>query len=136
MQFFNPHTGEMHFPCGLCLRGGIPAEQIDPNLRALPGEDTAFCLPHLAVEGGALAPVCTLGEGGLAAVRLTAVSVNGRQQTPGERQRAFLFGLFGLKDPCPDTQQPVRIRAPFGHLTLYTDPVSGQAGALVEYVPG
>lgn len=136
MRFFNPDTGEVRFPGGLCLRGGIPAEQIDPNLRSLPGEDTVFCLPALAVEGGALAPVCVLAENGLSVLRLTAVSVSGRQQTPGERQRAFLFGLFGLKDPCPDTQQSVRIKAPFGHLTLYSDPVSGQAGALVEYTAG
>ena len=136
MRFFDPDTGEVCFPGGLCLRGGIAAEQIDPNLRSLPGEDTVFCLPALAVEGGALAPVCVLDGSGLASLRLTAVSVNGRQQTPGERQRAFLFGLFGLKDPCPDTQQPVRIKAAFGYLTLYTDPVSGQAGALVEYNPG
>ena len=136
MTFFNPDTGELCFAGGLCLTGNMDVQAIDPHFRYAGQQEAVYCLPALAVEGGALAPVLTLNENGLSVLRLTAATVTGRQQTPGERQRAFLFGLFGLKDPCPDTQQPVRIKAPFGHLTLYTDPVSGQAGALVEYVPG
>ncbi len=135
MMFLTPETGEIRFSGGLSLRAGTGAREIDPHLRTLPGQDTVFCLPRLAVEGGSLAPVCILDDGGLHTVRLTAVSVTGRQQTPGDRQRAFLFGLLGLKDPCPDTQQSVRVKAPFGTLTIYTDPVTGQAGALVEYRP-
>ena len=133
MMFLTPETGEIRFPGGLCLRGGMEARQIDPHLRSHPGQETVFCLPRLAVEGGSLAAVCLVGDHGLHTVRLTAVSVTGRQQTPGERQRAFLFGLLGLTDPCPDTRQSVRVKAPFGKVTLYTDPVTGQAGALVEY---
>lgn len=133
MKFFTPETGEIRFPGGLSLRGGMPARAIDPHFCCPPGREAVFCLPRLAVEGGSLAPVCLLAEDALRTVRLSAVSVTGRQQTPGERQRAFLFALLGLADPCPDTQQTVRIKAAFGYLTLYTDPVSGQAEALVEY---
>lgn len=133
MMFLTPETGELRFPGGLSLRAGMEAREIDPHLRSLPGQEAVFCLPQLPVEGGLLAPVCVLEDGRLAAVRLTAAAVTGRHETPGERQRAFLFALLGLKDPCPDTRQSVQVTAPFGSLTLYTDPVTGQAGALVEY---
>lgn len=133
MMFLTPETGEIRFSGGLCLRAGMSAREIDPHLCSLPGQDAVFCLPQLAVEGGSLAPVCVVGDSGLHTLRLTAVSVTGRQQTPGDRQRAFLFRLLGLEDPCPDTQQSVQVQAPFGRVTVYTDPVTGQAGALVEY---
>ncbi|MBP3649237.1 MAG: hypothetical protein J6K73_05600 [Clostridia bacterium] len=133
MKFFNPETGEIRFADGLSLRGGINVRQIDSHLRHTGGPEAVYCLPPLAVEGGSLAAVCMADADGLHAVRLTVASVTGRQQVPGERQRAFLFERFQLSDPCPDTLQNVSIRAPFGRLTLYTDPVTGQAGALVEY---
>lgn len=133
MRFFNPETGEMLFSDGLCLRGGMPVDAIDPHLCYTGTQEAVYCLPALAVEGGSLGVVLTADRDGLRTARLTAVSVTGRQQTPGERQRAFLFDLFRLSDPCPDTRQNVRLKAPFGRLTLHTDPVTGQAGALVEY---
>lgn len=133
MIFLTPETGEICFPDGLCLRAGMQPREIDPHLRSHPGQEAVFSLPAMAVEGGSLAAVCVLNDAGLHTVRLTAAAVTGRQQTPADRQRAFLFGLLGLKDPCPDTRQSVSIKAPFGRLTVYTDPVSGQAGALVEY---
>ncbi len=133
MMFLTPDTGEIRFPDGLCLRAGMQAREIDPHLRSHPGQEAVFTLPRMAVEGGSVAAVCVLDDGGLHTVRLTAAAVTGRQQTPADRQRAFLFGLLGLKDPCPDTQQTVRVKAPFGRVTMYTDPVTGQAGVLVEY---
>lgn len=136
MMFFNPDTGEMRFPEGLCLRGGMDAREIDPHFRFTGDQEAVFCLPAQTVEGGSTGVVCIVDGQGLRAVRLAGVSVTGRQQTPGERQRAFLFGLFRLKDPCPDSLQSVRVKAPFGKLTLYTDPVTGQAGAMVEYQRG
>lgn len=136
MLFFNPETGEMNFSDDLCLRGGMPVHAIDPHLCYTGAQEAVYCLPQLAVEGGSVGVVLTADGDGLATVRISAVSVTGRHQTPGERQRAFLFHLFRLTDPCPDTQQNVRLKAPFGRLTLYTDPVTGQAGALVEYTRG
>ena len=133
MRFFSPESGEMQFQSGLRLRGGMPVEQMDPPLRYSGGQEAVYCLPGLPVEGGRLAAVLTAGAQGLHTIRLTVASVTGRQQTPGERQRAFLFERFQLSDPCPDTLQNVSVSAPFGRLTLYTDPVTGQAGALVEY---
>ena len=133
MRFFSPESGEMQFQSGLRLRGGMPVEQMDPHLRYGGHQEAVYCLPGLLVEGGSLGAVCVADENGLRAVRLTVASVTGRQQVPGERQRAFLFERFRLSDPCPDTLQNVSISAPFGRLTLYTDPVTGQAGALVEY---
>lgn len=133
MTFFDPQTGDMCFTGGLCLKGGMDVRQIDSHLRHTGAQDAVYCLPGLPVEGGRLAAVLTAGAQGLHTIRLTVASVTGRQQTPGERQRAFLFERFQLSDPCPDTLQNVRITAPFGRLTLYTDPVTGQAGALVEY---
>ena len=133
MTFFDPETGRLCFEDGLCLQGGMDVRQIDPHLRFTGTQEAVYCLPALAVEGGRLGAVCTADETGLRRVMLTVASVTGRQQTPGERQRAFLFERFRLSDPCPDTLQNVRITAPFGTLTLYTDPVTGQAGALVEY---
>ena len=136
MTFFNPETGEMRFPGGLCLRSGMEAREMDPHFRFTGEQEAVFCLPAQTVAGGSAGVVCIVDGGGLRAVRLTGVAVTGRQQTPGERQRAFLFGLFRLKDPCPDSLQSVRVKAPFGRLTLYTDPVTGQAGAMVEYSRG
>ena len=133
MTFFNPETGEMRFADGLCLRGGMDVRQIDPHLRHPEGPEAVYCLPGLPVDGGSLAAVCLADGEGLHAVRLTVAAIPGRQQVPGDRQRAFLFERFQLSDPCPDTLQNVQISAAFGRLTLYTDPVTGQAGALVEY---
>ncbi len=133
MTFFSPHPGQLGFLDRLRLRAGMPVRDIEPHLRHAGGPAAAYCLPGLAVDGGSLAAVCLADEAGLCSVRLTVAAVTGRQQVPGERQRAFLFERFGLKDPCPDTLQNVRVKGPFGHLTLYTDPVTGQAGALVEY---
>ena len=133
MRFFNPETGEIRFSDGLCLHGGMEVRQIDPHLRHAGGSEAVYCLPGLMVEGGSLAAVCMADASGQHAVRLTVASVTGRQQVPGERQRAFLFERFQLSDPCPDTLQNVCISAAFGRLTLYTDPVTGQAGVLVEY---
>lgn len=133
MSFFNPETGEMQFSNGLCLRGGMPVDAIDPHLRYTGSQEAVYCLPPLAVEGGSLGAVLTADPNGLRSLRLMVASITGRHQVPGERQRAFLFDLFRLADPCPDTQQNVRLKAPFGRLTLYTDPVTGQAGALLEY---
>ncbi len=133
MTFFDPETGRLCFEDGLCLEGGMDVREIDPHLRYTGPHEAVYCLPGLLVEGGRLGAACTVDEAGLHTVRLTVASVTGRQQTPGERQRAFLFERFRLSDPCPDTLQTVRIKAAFGKLTLYTDPVTGQAGALLEY---
>ncbi len=136
MAFFTSENGRIRFDSGLTLWGGMPAREIDPHLRYIGEEEAVFCLPGLAVCGGTLAAECLLGGDGLRSVRLTVAGVNGRQTVPWERQRAFLFERFGLRDPCPDTRQSVRVRCPFGAVTLYTDPMTGQAGALVEYNGG
>ena len=133
MTFFNPDTGELCFAGGLCLTGNMDVQAIDPHFRYAGQQEAVYCLPALAVEGGSLGAVCMVDKNGLRSVRLTVATITGRQQVPGERQRAFLFERFRLSDPCPDTLQNVRIKGAFGSLTLYTDPVTGQAGALVEY---
>ena len=133
MTFFTPESGEIRFANGFCLRGGMAAREIDSHLRYAGQEEAVFCLPGLAVTGGSIAPVCVVDGEGLRSVRLHVAAIAGRNNVPSERQRSFLFERLGLKDPCPDTRQSVRIRCPFGTLTLYSDPLTGQAGALVEY---
>ena len=133
MSFFNPETGEMQFSDGLCLRGGMPVDAIDPHLRYTGSQEAVYCLPPLAVEGGSLGAVLTADQGGLRTLRLTVAAITGRHQVPGERQRAFLFARLDLRDPCPDTMDCVRIECPFGEMYLSTDPCTGRAEARILY---
>ncbi|MDD3335994.1 MAG: hypothetical protein PHI98_10830 [Eubacteriales bacterium] len=133
MAFLNPETGTLVFEDGFCLRPGMPAKDLNRHCLTLSDAETTFCLDAHPLPGGSLAPVCVVDGDGLMGVTLHVVQTGSKERPGAERQRAFLFSTFHMKDPCPDTHRCVRVRCPFGSLTICSDPYTGCAMAQLSY---
>lgn len=133
MPFMDAQTGRMTFLDGLSLYSGMPAQEINERFQNPIERDITLCLKERPVEGGSLAPVCVLDAHGLRCVTLYAHSPAGRQDAGADRQRAFLFAVLRLKDPCPDTRRAVKVRCAFGTVLIDTEPYTGVAAARLEY---
>ncbi len=126
-------TGTLTFSNGLRLEALMAPAALSGRYATL--RDRELFLEPCPVTGGTLAPVCLFQEGALVAVTLYVSAAAGKEQPGAERQRAFLMRRLHLKDPCPDTMGSVRVRCPFGELLISTDPYTGQASALISYMP-
>lgn len=134
MPFLNMDSGDLVFSDGFCLRAGMSAQELtaDQAVPPLDGE-AVLLLPARGVRGGSVAPVCEFQHNGLCRVTLAVDTVGGRTERNAGRQRAFLFSLLCLRDPCPDTRRCVRVRCPFGEALLFSDPYTGYASARLLY---
>ena len=131
MAFLNRETGELTFADGLQLSSGLAIGEVAQRLNG--ALDGRVCLSSHSVAGGRLVPVCTVEGGSLQSIVLCVSSVGGKAGVPARRQRAFLFARLGLRDPFPDTLEPVRVRCPFGELIVAADPHTGRTEARVMY---
>ncbi len=122
MTILDPLTGELSFPGGLRLSAGM----------SLGDGDRLMPMGKKEVSGGIIAPLCLTRQGLLSEVRLSVCAVDG-QAVSGAAQRAFLFSCLRFKDPCPDTQECVRIRCAFGEVLVVTDPYTGSVEARIRY---
>lgn len=129
MAFFNAETGRFLFEDGLCLAGGMTAQELNSRFHTPSRDELLLCMGAHPVRGGCLALLCRVDSLGLAQITLEVESVNGRDDAGADRQRSFLFQALGFKDPCPDTRQNVLIGCPSGRLLLYTDSYTGGAAA-------
>ncbi len=129
MAFLDLKTGSLSFEDGLCLQGGMETA----GLNVAAAGEREWLLDSRAVPGGRIAPLLGVEKGRLRYVLLHVSDIAGRAPRDSTRQREFLFGLLGLKDPCPDTMACVCMRAPFGSVSVLTQPYSGASGALIQY---
>ncbi|MBR3872631.1 MAG: hypothetical protein IKJ26_00520 [Clostridia bacterium] len=121
MAFLNRDTGELTFSDGTRLSAGLPLE--DELTQRLGGAQSGVIrLQSRSVQGGRLVPICTVEGGAVQSITLCVSSIGGKEPRTSARQRAFLFARMGLEDPCPDTQDCVRILCPFGEMLFVTDP--------------
>ncbi len=139
MPFFDEISGTLTFQNGLRLS---PFAQREALLELLQkaggtapdlGTEGVLVFPAGPVKGGSVAPVCLLRDDALWQISLSVGSVGPKPTPTAEQQRAFLFGLFRLKDPCPDTQRNCLFRGDGWTLTLSTDPRLGHAIASLSY---
>lgn len=133
MVFLCAETGRLSFSDGLTLAEGMPAEHLDKRFHNPTTEDLTLLLAAHPVGGGCLAPVCVLDEGGLRSVTLHTPCPQPQNGWTADKQRAFLFSVFALRDPCPDSRRGVKVQYPFGWIAIYTQPYTGGASARLEY---
>ena len=133
MVFLCAETGRLSFSDGLTLTEGMPAERLNERFHNPIADDLTLFLGAHPLRGGSLAPVCLLDRRGLRCVTLHVEGVGPKGGAGADKQRSFLFSVFSLRDPCPDSRRGVQARFPFGSVTIYTEPYSGGAAARVEY---
>ena len=120
MAFLNRETGELTFADGTRLSSGLPMDELAQRLNgAISG---IVRLQSRSVQGGRLIPVCPVEGGAVQSISLCVSSIGGKEPKSSAKQRAFLFARMGLEDPCPETQECVRVLCPFGEMLFVTDP--------------
>ena len=122
MAFLNRETGELTFSDGLRLGPGLPMDELAERLDG--AQQGIVRLQSHPVTGGRLIPICMVEGGAVQSISLCPGTLNGKEPRDAARLRAFLFARMGLEDPCPDTQDCVRILCPFGEMLFVTDPLT------------
>lgn len=133
MALLDWETGEMAFEDGPCFAPGMSAQTLDGRLKGM--KETLWRSGVLKASGGSLCAVGAVEDGVLRRVSLEVSEAGGKADPGVEKQRAFLFAKLGLKDPCPDTLSPIRLKRPFGEVLVCTDPHTGRTVATIDYQP-
>ncbi len=139
MPFFDDQSGALTLPTGHQLTGRMPKAEVLRALESLSPRETlleenrTIPFPSLDVPGGRVALLAFLAHGLLKHVHIFPTGIGQKTVLTAEQQRAFLFSLVRLKDPCPDTGRSCQITCPFGSLGLSTDPRTGFATLRLSY---
>jgi len=138
MPFFDEKTGALALGKGCRLTAHMPDSGVLSVLRSVGGppadwRENIIPFPAIGVSGGRIALIAFLEEDRLTAVHLSVVSTEPKTAPSSDQQRAFLFSLFGIHDPCPDTKQCCCFVSGFGSLAISTDPRTGYAAAHLTY---
>ena len=138
MPFFDEKTGALTLGKGYRLTAFMPDSGVLSVLRSIggsPSDWSADIIPFsaIAVSGGRITLIAFLEEDRLSTIKISVVSIKPKRVPAADQQRAFLFSLFGVSDPCPDTQRSCCLAMSFGSLTISTDPRTGHASACLTY---
>ena len=89
--------------------------------------------PACPEKEGSVAVVCLLRDGKLTEVCLTVEAARQCPMPTADQQRAFLFALFCLRDPCPDARRSCVFQSGEATVSICADPRLGGAAACVAY---
>ena len=136
MCVWDETSGKITLAEGQILRANIPRKRLQATLETVAGAPCTMDDPQRATMlatrafpfcSNEAACLCLMSQGRLRTVELQLVNGTAAQQ------RETFFSFIGRQDPCPQTQQGVLLRYPFGTVWIATDVRSGYALLRITY---